>query len=75
MTILEILTEIRPDIDFKFEKKLLDEGLLDSFDVVSIISELTDAFEINIRVTDLKPENFNSLEAIQALIDRKKQGI
>ena len=66
--LLKILTEIRPDIEFENEKKLMDEGVLDSFDVVSIISELNDAFDIHIRVNHLTPENFNSVEAIMALV-------
>lgn len=70
--ILEILEEVRPDVDFGEEKKLIDDGVLDSFDLVSIISDLNDAFEINIRVHDLKPENFNSIEAISALVEKKK---
>lgn len=69
--ILKILSDVRPDIDFESETLLVEEGLLDSFDIVSIISELNDAYEINIRVNDLKPENFNSLSAIQALVERK----
>lgn len=59
-----ILEEIRPDIDFKEETQLVDEGLLDSFDIVSIVSELNDYFDIAIRVSELSPENFNSAEAI-----------
>ena len=66
--LLNILTEVRPDIEFENEKKLMDEGVLDSFDVVSIISELNDAFDIHIRVNHLTPENFNSVEAIMALV-------
>ncbi len=66
--LLKILTEVRPDIEFENEKKLMDEGVLDSFDVVSIISELNDAFDIHIRVNHLTPENFNSVEAIMALV-------
>jgi D-alanine--poly(phosphoribitol) ligase subunit 2 len=72
--ILEILADIRPDIDFAQEKLLVADGILDSFDIVSIISELNDAFDINIRVNDLKPENFNSVEAIEALVKRKVSG-
>jgi acyl carrier protein len=72
--ILEILSEVRPDIDFEQEELLVSGGLLDSFDIVTIISELNDAFEINIRVNDLKPENFNSLTLIQALVERKVKG-
>lgn len=70
--VLEILTEVRPDVDFESETGLFDEGILDSFDIVSIISELNDAFEINIRVHDLSGENFNSLVSIEALVKRKQ---
>jgi acyl carrier protein len=71
--LLCILQEIRPDIDFKSEKALMSQGLLDSFDVVSIISELNDAYNISIRVHDLVPENFDSVEAIMNMINRLKQ--
>jgi acyl carrier protein len=70
--ILEILNDIRPDVDFNEETNLVDGGILDSFDIVSIISELNDAFDIHIRVTDLKPENFNSLNAISQLVNSKQ---
>lgn len=62
--LIKILAEIRPDIDFHSEMSLVDDGLLDSFDIVSIVSELNDHFDISIRVTELKPENFNSAHAI-----------
>jgi acyl carrier protein len=71
--LLSILQGIRPDIDFKSEKALMSQGLLDSFDVVSIISELNDAYNISIRVHDLVPENFDSVEAIMNMINRLKQ--
>ena len=57
--LMQILQEIRPDVDFENEKALIDDGILDSFDVVSIISELDDAFDVQIRITELDPENFN----------------
>jgi D-alanine--poly(phosphoribitol) ligase subunit 2 len=66
----EILESIRPDIDFKNEKKLMDGGFLDSFDIVSIISELDNEYGVNVRVTELKPENFNSAEAIMNMVRR-----
>ena len=65
-----ILNEIRPDVDFEKEKKMIDDGILDSFDVVSIISELDDKFGIAVRVTELGPENFNSADAIHEMINR-----
>ncbi|MCK6611977.1 MAG: acyl carrier protein [Bacteroidia bacterium] len=69
----EILTEIRPDVDFLNEKALIDDGILDSFDIVSIISELNDEYSIAIRVTELGPANFNSIEAIESLVKRLKE--
>ena len=70
--LLEILKEIRPDVDFENETELIDEGILDSFDVVSIISEIDDAFGVQIRINELEPENFNSAEAIWTLIQKLK---
>lgn len=70
--LLKILTEIRPDVDFENETALIDDGILDSFDVVSIISELDDAFGVQIRITELDPDNFNSVEAIWNLVQSLK---
>lgn len=70
--LLELLQGIRPDVDFENETELIDEGILDSFDVVSIISEIDDAFGVQIRINELEPENFNSMEAIWALIEKLK---
>ena len=70
--LLEILKGIRPDVDFENETELIDDGILDSFDVVSIISEIDDAFGVQIRINELDPENFNSAEAIWALIEKLK---
>lgn len=71
--LLEILEGIRPDVDFRNETALIDDGILDSFDVVSIISELDDAFDVQIRITELDPENFNSAESIWNLITELKK--
>ncbi len=68
--LLEILKSIRPDVDFENESSLIDDGILDSFDVVSIISEIDDEFGVQIRITELDPENFNSAEAIWNLIQK-----
>jgi D-alanine--poly(phosphoribitol) ligase subunit 2 len=70
--LLEILEDIRPDVDFANEKRLIDGGFLDSFDMVSIIAELDNEYDITIRVTELKPENFNSAEAIMRMVKRLK---
>ena len=68
--ILEILTELRGDVDFANETALVDDGILDSFDVVAIVSELVAEFDVDITINDIVPENFNSVEAIKALVDR-----
>ena len=70
--LLELLKGIRPDVDFENETALIDDGILDSFDVVSIISELDNEFDVQIRITELDPENFNSAEAIWKLVQEMK---
>ena len=67
-TILEILTDIRGDIDFEEETALIDDGLLESLDIVAIVGEFNEEFDVEISVEDLLPENFNSAEAIYSLI-------
>lgn len=66
--LMEILKDIRPDIDFEKEDKLIDGGILDSFDIISIVSEINDTFDVSINVADLLPEHFNSASAIWTLI-------
>lgn len=70
--LLEILQRVRPDVDFKNETLLIDDGILDSMDVVSIISELDDEFGVQVRINELIPDNFNSVEAIWNLIQNLK---
>ncbi len=68
--LLRIMSEIRPDVDFAASTRLIDDDILDSFDIISIVSEVNDAFGIEINVNDLLPENFNSAEALYALIQK-----
>lgn len=68
--LLEILKSVRDDVDFENETKLIDDEILDSFDIVSIVGELCDAYDITITVDDMEPENFNSANAILALVER-----
>ena len=70
--LLELLKGVRADVDFENETALIDDGILDSFDVVSIISEIDDVFGVQIRINELDPENFNSTEAIWKLIQKLK---
>ena len=66
--LLKILVELRPDVDFEENKELIDSGELDSFDIVSLVGELCDEYDIEIGADDIVPENFNSVEAIWALV-------
>lgn len=70
--LLELLKGVRPDVDFESETALIDDGILDSFDVVSIISEIDNIFDVQIRINELDPENFNSAEAIWNLVETLK---
>ena len=71
--VIEILTGIRSDIDFENSTKLIDDGMLESIDIVSIVGELNDEFDIEISVEDLLPENFNSVDAMVELITRAQE--
>ena len=66
--VISILSELCPGVDFEHETALIDDGLVDSLDIVSIVSELMDTFGVEISVEDLQPENFNSVGAIVKLI-------
>ena len=68
--LLEILEDIKPTIYFKTCTGLIDEGYLDSFDILSIVSELNDAFEIEISPVDIVPDNFNSAQALWNMVER-----
>ncbi len=70
--LIRIMSEIRPDLDFTLEDKLIDDDILDSFDIIAIVSEVNDFFGIELNVNDLLPENFNSAEALYELISRLK---
>ncbi len=69
-TILEILNELKPGVDYENCKDLVDSQQLDSLDVISIVSEFTDEYDIEISFDEIVPENFNSVEAMQAMVDR-----
>ena len=68
--LLEILKDIRPDVDFENEKNLIGDSILDSLDVMSIVSEICDAFDIQVSPADIVPANFNSAEAMYKMIER-----
>lgn len=68
--LLEILEEINGDIDFKNCTTLIDDGLLDSFAILEIVAEINDAFDVEVGAPDIIPENFNSAQALWAMIEK-----
>ncbi len=68
--LLEVLREIKDDVDFETETALIDDGLIDSLDLTQIIAGLDDAFDVHITTADIEPENFNSTDAMLALVHR-----
>lgn len=72
--ILKILQDCRPEFDFSEEGlNFIEEGMLDSFDVVNLVSDLDSTFGISIDGMDILPENFSTLDAIMNLL--KKNGV
>lgn len=69
--IMKILEELRPDVTFEGESKLIDDGILDSFDIVTLVYELNEEFSIDVQVEELVPDNFNSVEAMVLLVEEK----
>ena len=68
--LLPILAELKPDVDFKKETGLIDNAILDSFDIVQLVQQLNDAFDIEIGAENIVPENFNSAEAIWNMVQK-----
>ena len=68
--LLEILRGLHPEVDFETCERLIDDKILDSFDIISIISEISEQFDVTISAEYIVPENFNSAKALYALIEK-----
>ena len=71
--IIEILQELRPEFDFTENLNFIEEGMLDSFDVINLVQTLDETFGISIEGTDVLPQNFSSIDSIENLL--KKNGV
>ena len=71
--LLEILEGLHPDVDFEHETELIEGGILDSFDIVTLISEISETFDVTISVEYIVPENFNSAQALYELIQKLEE--
>jgi acyl carrier protein len=68
--LIEILAELHPEVDFSTATDLIDDGILDSLDIVSLVSAIDTEFDVTIPAEEIIPENFNSAEALYALITK-----
>lgn len=68
--LLQILMGMHPEVNFEDEKDLIEEGILDSLDIVTLITEINSTFDVNIPAEEIVPENFSSAAAIYTLICR-----
>lgn len=68
--LIEILRELHDDVDFESEEALVDDGIIDSLDIVTLVTEINDRFDVSIPPEEIIPENFNSAAALYALIER-----
>lgn len=66
--VLEILKGVKKNVDYENATALIDDGVLDSFDIISIVSDLNEEFDVDIMPDELEPENFNTVDAIVELI-------
>ena len=71
--LLGMLRDMHPDIDFETAEGLIDRKVLTSFDVVSIVAELSETYDVELGAVDIVPENFNSARALFALIQRREE--
>ena len=68
--LIKVLQEVRSDVNFEKEKRLISDGVLDSFDMICVVTGINDAFNVKIKVTDLCPENFDTIERMMDLINK-----
>jgi acyl carrier protein len=68
--VIEILKKMHPDADVTGDVRLVDDGMLDSLDIVTLVTELNAAFDVRIPALEILPDNFNSVGAIVAMIER-----
>ncbi|MBP5555396.1 MAG: acyl carrier protein [Lachnospiraceae bacterium] len=65
-----ILEDLRPDVDFDKEENLVDGNILDSFDIITLVAKISEEMGVEIGVDELIPENFNSLKAMEKLLEK-----
>ena len=71
--LLEILNDLQPGVDFENETHLIDDHLLDSLSIISLVAELEDTFDVTIPAVEIIPDNFNSAEAMLEMLQRLRE--
>lgn len=71
--LLKILNSMHPDVDFEQQEDLITGGILDSFDIVTLVTEITEEFDVSFRARDIVPENFKSVKTLYALIQKLEE--
>ena len=71
--LLEILQDIDDSVDYENETALIDDHILDSFAIITLISEIEEAFDIEVAAAEMTPENFNSAAALWKMIQRLQE--
>lgn len=71
--LFKVLEKIKPGVDFRNNNSLIDDEILDSFDIVTLVAAIDEEFDVQITAKDILPENFNSAEAMYKLIQRLEE--
>lgn len=71
--LLKVLNKVKPGVDYENNKNLIDDEILDSFDIVTLVAAIDEEFDIQITAKDILPENFNSAEAMYKLIQKLEE--
>lgn len=71
--LLKVLKSVKPEVDFENNESLIDDEILDSFDIITLVSALDEEFDIQITAKDIVPENFNSAKAIYNLVQKLEE--
>ena len=73
--LLHVLRDVNEDVDFTCNAALIDDGIIDSFDIIAIIGALDEAYGIHIKAADIEPKNFNSVQAIYETVERYRKTV
>jgi len=71
--LIELLSDIRPEIDFEGESGFVDNGLLDSLDIVTIMDAISEQFDVDLGPDEMIKENFNSIDGMISMIEKAKK--